>query len=69
MKLPLALEPFWAIQNECSRQIRMAIHLAVRNDEYQKKKKINLTNETRQGGCLCNCKYMSKRMKYGLTLN
>jgi hypothetical protein len=60
VKLSLGAEPCWVIQNECSRETRMAVHMAVRNHEYKRKDKINQTNETKQGRCLCNQEFISK---------
>jgi hypothetical protein len=54
VKASLGLEPDWVIQNECSRQIRIAIHVAVRNHEYKREGDVNQTNETRQGKSLGN---------------
>ena len=37
MKASLGLEPSWVIQNECSRQTMIAIHVAVRNHNIREK--------------------------------
>ena len=60
MKLSLELEPCWAIQKECSRQMRMAVHVVVSNYKYKRKSRINQTNERMQRRHLCNWEYMSE---------
>jgi len=37
VKASLGLEPSWVIQNECSRQTMIAIHVAVRNHNIREK--------------------------------
>jgi len=37
VKLSLELKPWWVIQKECSRQMRMAVHEAVRNNNIRER--------------------------------
>ena len=52
VKLLLKLEPFWASQKECSRQMTTAEHVTVRNQSYKKGGVSDQTYKSRQRWCL-----------------